>query len=268
MRKRVLSRKRIVTPSNIQLLAARQQQTLSTRQVTGEALHNGDGQEPPTASGAGQEPPITSRTGWESTTTSGTSQGPTTTSKSGHLVHPTSEHAELWQLHFYDPPTYDIIECAKQFSHCDIASIDSFPVRPVFNIKAIKYINEAIAKCQSWGLIISDSKLAYLHSLCQLTSHSRLVATACYQYHQTHAYSPSSYQCLIHAYQLWEDLSSWCSAMRKKARTFITQWYQWDPENCHDRNIKIVKNLLGNGSLFLKDGVDKEVGLTICDKIN
>ena len=136
-------------PSNIQLLAARQQQTLSTRQVTGEALHNGDGQEPPTASGTSQEPPITSRTSQEPTTTSGTSQGPTTASKSGHLVHPTLEHAEPWQLHLYDPPTHDIIKCAKQFSHCNVASIDSFPVCPVFNIKAIKYINEAIAKHQS-----------------------------------------------------------------------------------------------------------------------
>ncbi|KAF8547178.1 hypothetical protein OG21DRAFT_1490440 [Imleria badia] len=59
-------------------------------------------------------------------------------------------------------------------------------------------------------------------------------------------------------HQLWEDLGSWQSALRKKALTFVTQRYQWDPENRRDRNIQIAKNLLGNGGLFLKDGVDAE----------
>ena len=72
----------------------------------------------------------------------------------------------------------------------------------------------------------------------------------------------------IHAYQLWEDLGSWRSAMRKKARTFVMQRYQWDPENRRDRNIEITKNLLGNGSLFLKDGADEEVSQTIRNQIN
>ena len=176
-------------PSNTQLLATRQWQTSSTKQVAGEALHNGDGQELPTASRTGQELPTASRTGQEPTTTPKTSQKPTTASKSGHPVRPTSEHAEPWQLHFYDPPTHDIIECVKQFSHCDIASIDSFPIHAAFNTKAVEYIDKAIAERQSRGLIISDGKLVYPCSFCQLTGHSRLVATACFQYHQTCVYS-------------------------------------------------------------------------------
>ncbi|KAF8551902.1 hypothetical protein OG21DRAFT_1524149 [Imleria badia] len=34
--------------------------------------------------------------------------------------------------------------------------------------------------------------------------------------------------------------------------------YQWNPENHHDHNIQIAKNLWGNGGLFLKDGVNAE----------
>lgn len=129
-------------PSNTELLATRQRQTLSTNQVAGEALHNGDG----------QEPPIPSKT----------SQETTTASKSSRPVRPTLERAEPSQLQFCDPPTHNIIECAKQFSHCDTASINAFPVRATFNVGAIEYINEAIAKCQSRGLIISDGKLALI----------------------------------------------------------------------------------------------------------
>ena len=32
------------------------------------------------------------------------------------------------QLQFYTPPVRDIIEHAKQISHCDIASVNSFPL--------------------------------------------------------------------------------------------------------------------------------------------
>ena len=49
---------------------------------------------------------------------------------------------------------------------------------------------------------------------------------------------------------------------------FVMQQYQWDPENRCDRNIEIAKNLLGNGGLFLKDSVDKEVGQSIHGEIN
>ena len=121
-------------PSNTELLAARQWQTSSTNQVAGEASHNGDG----------QEPPIPSKT----------SQETTTAFKSSRPVRPTSEHAEPSQLQFYDPPTHDIIKRVKQFSHCDAASINAFPVHATFNVGAIEYINEAIAERQSRGLII------------------------------------------------------------------------------------------------------------------
>ena len=32
-------------------------------------------------------------------------------------VSPATEGSEPWQLHYYDPPTHDIIEWVKQFSH-------------------------------------------------------------------------------------------------------------------------------------------------------
>ncbi|KAI6095943.1 hypothetical protein EDD16DRAFT_1528333 [Pisolithus croceorrhizus] len=57
---------------------------------------------------------------------------------------------------------------------------------------------------------------------------------------------------------LWEDLGNWCSGLRKKAHSFVAQHYQWDPENHCEQNIKIARHLLGNGSLFLKNGVDDE----------
>lgn len=113
-------------PSNSQLLAARQQQASSTNQVASETPRNSEGETP--------------------------------VAQVVRSIRPVSERAEPWQLQFYDPPTRDIIDRAKQFSHCDAASIDAFPVRASFNTKAIEYIDEAIAERQSRGLIISDSK--------------------------------------------------------------------------------------------------------------
>ncbi|KAF8546282.1 hypothetical protein OG21DRAFT_1491387 [Imleria badia] len=95
--------------SNVQLLAARQrQQGLST---TGE--ENNTGQDRPTIE---------------------------------LQVGPTAERAELWQLGYYDLLARDVIECAKQLSHCDAASINLFPAQPTFNSKAIEYIDEAITE--------------------------------------------------------------------------------------------------------------------------
>lgn len=59
--------------------------------------------------------------------------------------------------------------------------------------------------------------------------------------------------------QLWEDLGNWRSALRKKARVFVTQRYSWDPENRREVNKEIAKELLGDNGLFLRDGVDEEV---------
>jgi len=64
-----------------------------------------------------------------------------------------------------------------------------------------------------------------------------------------------------HLRQLWEDLGSWHSTLRKKAQTFVTQRYQWDPENRRERNIEIAKNLLGNGGLFFRNGTNTKVRL-------
>ena len=68
------------------------------------------------------------------------------------------ERSEPWQLQYYDPPTCDIIERTKQFSHCDTASINLFPIRAEFNSTALEYVNEAIAERQSRGLIISEGR--------------------------------------------------------------------------------------------------------------
>jgi len=63
-------------------------------------------------------------------------------------------NSDLSQLQFYTPPVHDIIECAKQISHCDIASVNLFPLHVDFNCKATKYMNEAIAERRSRGLLI------------------------------------------------------------------------------------------------------------------
>ena len=61
-------------------------------------------------------------------------------------VNSATERSESWQLQYYNLPTHDMIERAKQFSHCDAASINPFPIRVMFNTKAVEYIDEAIAE--------------------------------------------------------------------------------------------------------------------------
>ncbi|KAI5985789.1 hypothetical protein EDD15DRAFT_2200484 [Pisolithus albus] len=56
---------------------------------------------------------------------------------------------------------------------------------------------------------------------------------------------------------LWEDLGNWHSALKKKARFFVRDRYEWDPQNCHDVNAGIARKLPERGD-FLKDGVDEE----------
>ena len=58
-----------------------------------------------------------------------------------------TEHTEPWQLQYYDPPTHDVIEHTKQFSHCDAASINPFSNHATFNMQAVEYINKVIAEC-------------------------------------------------------------------------------------------------------------------------
>lgn len=174
-----------------------------------------------------------------------------------------TERAEPWQLQYYDPPTRDVIDRAKQFSHCDAASINAFPARVAFGSRAKEYIDEAIEERRSCGLAISDGKLRA--DMMLITTNwcsgwwpnnesgiTRLVSAAFLRV----VYLSGAY------FKLWEDLGNWRSALRKKARTFVTQRYQWDPENHRERNVEIAKNLLGNGGLFLRDGTDDEVRQT------
>jgi len=62
------------------------------------------------------------------------------------------------QLQFYTPPVCDIIERAKQISHCNIVSVNSFPLHADFNHKASEYMNEAIAERCSRGLVIPNGR--------------------------------------------------------------------------------------------------------------
>ena len=68
------------------------------------------------------------------------------------------------QLQFYTPPIRDIIEWAKQISHCDVASVNSFPLHADFNRKAVEYMNEVIAEHRSWGLPIPKGRWPLLTS--------------------------------------------------------------------------------------------------------
>ncbi|KAF8837389.1 hypothetical protein BDN67DRAFT_1013903 [Paxillus ammoniavirescens] len=50
----------------------------------------------------------------------------------------------------------DILERAKQFSHCDVASVNAFPLRAQFNGLAHEYVEEAIRERRSRGLFVPD----------------------------------------------------------------------------------------------------------------
>ncbi|KAI6028250.1 hypothetical protein EDC04DRAFT_2899001 [Pisolithus marmoratus] len=140
-------------------------------------------------------------------------------------VGPAIQGAKPWQIQFYKPVVQDVLKCMKQFSYCNMASINSFPLHVHFNIKAIEYVEEAISKRQSKGLPITDGWWPhYVNDICKL---------------------------------LWESLGNWHLALRKKAHTYVTQCYKWDPENCHEVNLGIVKDLLGDRGAFLRDGIDE-----------
>ena len=51
-----------------------------------------------------------------------------------------NDNGDPSQLNFYPPVVRDIIERTKQFSHCNLASINLFPLRPHFKTKASEYI--------------------------------------------------------------------------------------------------------------------------------
>jgi hypothetical protein len=95
---------------------------------------------------------------------------------------PATEGSDLWQLHYYDPPTHDIIEQAKQFLHCDTASINAFSLRPNFKVKVIEYIDEVIAERRSRGLVVSEGELIILREFL-LIERDRLVASTLFRHH-------------------------------------------------------------------------------------
>ena len=177
-------------------------------------------------------------------------------------VHP--DNADPSQLNFYPPAFRDIIERAKQFSHCDLASINSFPLCPQFNTKAEEYMNEAIVERRSRGLVIPEGEY-YFHSVQWETDHHsfRVVASVCERNHQARAYQHEPLACflLLISSQLWEDIGNWQSSLKKKARNFVREQYRWDPQNRHSVNADTAKTLLERGA-FLKDGRDEEVSRT------
>ena len=46
---------------------------------------------------------------------------------------------------------------------------------------------------------------------------------------------------------------------------WVVQRYDWDPEHRREQNIEIAKELLGGGSLFLRDGYDEQVSEHYCE---
>ena len=71
-----------------------------------------------------------------------------------------NDNGDPSQLNFYLPVVRDIIKHTKQFSHCDLASINSFPLRLHFKTKASKYVNEAIAEHRNLGLLVPEGKVS------------------------------------------------------------------------------------------------------------
>ena len=67
-----------------------------------------------------------------------------------------TERSEPCQIQFYEPAVQDILEQAKQFSHCDASSVNAFPLRAQFNVKAVEYVKEAISERQSQGLFVAE----------------------------------------------------------------------------------------------------------------
>ncbi|KAL4075017.1 hypothetical protein V8B97DRAFT_1916227 [Scleroderma yunnanense] len=66
---------------------------------------------------------------------------------------PVKEHIECtepWHIQYYKPAVYDILKQAKQFSHCDAVSINTFLVYTQFNAKAVEYIKELWKDLGDW----------------------------------------------------------------------------------------------------------------------
>ena len=71
-----------------------------------------------------------------------------------------TERTEPSQIQFYEPAVWDVLEWAKQFSHCDASSVNAFPLRVQFNVKAAEYVEEAISERQLQGLFVADGMVS------------------------------------------------------------------------------------------------------------
>ena len=79
--------------------------------------------------------------------------------RTGPMVECT-EHTEPSQIQFYKPAVQDVLEWAKQFSHCDASSVNAFPLHAQFNVKAAEYVEEVISERQSQGLFVADGMVS------------------------------------------------------------------------------------------------------------
>lgn len=130
-------------PDNAELLAVRDQQTSKTsRPISHSKVHDSESLDGPISktSLSTEAAPIPQ---------------PATSVASGIVPNSNSDPSHL---QFYTAPVRDIIERAKQISHCDLASVNSFPLRADFNRKAPEYMNEAIAERRSRGLPIPNGR--------------------------------------------------------------------------------------------------------------
>ncbi|KAH7917601.1 hypothetical protein BV22DRAFT_1135273 [Leucogyrophana mollusca] len=133
-------------------------------------------------------------------------------------------HVKATQLQFFPHKWKDTIERAKQFTYCDAASLNGFPDRTQFlRAKAREYVLEAIAKREAKGVVLPDGIWP-------------------------------KYEAEI----LWESLGNWQSSMKKRARVFAVERYEWDPNGDPAANKAIALKLLANGGDFLKDSIDED----------
>ncbi|KAI6111918.1 hypothetical protein EDD16DRAFT_1516020 [Pisolithus croceorrhizus] len=139
-------------------------------------------------------------------------------------VCPATQGAEPWQIQFYKPEVQDVLKHVKQFSYCDMASINSFPL-----------------PLNTWRKRSAKDD----HRACQSQMAGGLTMQMIF---------------------LWESLGNWHLALRKKAHIYVTQHYKWDPENHREVNSSIMKDLLGDCGVFLRDGIDENLKV-ILDKM-
>ena len=109
----------------MQLLAVHNQQTSeASHSAHHTAINDVDDLETPIS--VCLHPPPTSQVSLADVSPSPTQSKPTAASVASGVM--PEGNSDPSQLQFYTPPVCDIIECAKQISHCNIASVNSFPL--------------------------------------------------------------------------------------------------------------------------------------------